>query len=65
MLIHKLYFRVNWAKFRVGSSFFIPCLDTEAAVKEVTRVAKRLNYTVKTQVLISEGIHGLRVWRLK
>jgi hypothetical protein len=31
----------------------------------VLRVAKRLNYTVKTQVLISEGIHGLRVWRLK
>jgi hypothetical protein len=65
MLIHKLHFRINWAKFKVGTSFFIPCLDTEAAITEVIRVTKRLNYTVKTQVLIDKGIHGLRVWRLK
>jgi hypothetical protein len=65
MLIHKLHFRINWAKFKVGASFFIPCLDTEAAINEVARVTKRLNYTIKTQVLIDKGIHGLRVWRLK
>jgi hypothetical protein len=65
MLIHGLNFRINWRNFIIGSSFFIPCLDAEEARQQVKRVAKRLGYTVKTQVSIEKGIHGLRVWRIK
>jgi hypothetical protein len=65
MLIHGLSFRINWAKFIVGASFFIPCLDTEAALTEVTTVTKRLGYRIKTQVNVDKGIYGLRVWRIK
>jgi hypothetical protein len=65
MLIHGLNFRINWAKFIVGASFFIPCLDTEAALAEVTTVTKRLGYRIKTQVNVDKGIYGLRVWRIK
>jgi hypothetical protein len=65
MLIHGLSFRINWAKFAVGASFFIPCLDTEVALAEITTVTKRLGYKIKTQVSVDEGIYGLRVWRIK
>jgi hypothetical protein len=65
MLIHGIDFRINWAKFIVGASFFVPCLDTEDAIKQVKRSTKRLRYAVKTQVVIEEGIQGLRVWRIK
>lgn len=65
MLIHGLSFRVNWAKFKVGASIFIPCLDTDAALAEVIKVTKRLHYKVRHRVAVDEGIYGLRVWRVK
>ena len=65
MLIHGLSFRVNWSKFIVGASFFIPCLDTEAALAEVITVTRRLNYKIKSKAVVSDGIYGLRVWRIK
>ncbi len=65
MLIHGLSFRVNWKNFVIGSSFFIPCLDTEEALAQVKRTTKRLGYRIKTQVVVEKGIRGLRVWRIK
>jgi hypothetical protein len=65
MLIHGLSFRVNWKNFVVGSSFFIPCLDTKEALAQVKRTTKRLGYRIKTQTVVEKGIRGLRVWRIK
>lgn len=65
MLIHGIDFRINWAKFRVGASFFIPCLDTEEALTQIKRTTRRLHYRIKSRVVIEEGIYGLRVWRVK
>jgi hypothetical protein len=65
MLIHGLSFRVNWSKFLIGASIFIPCLDTDAALVEVTKVTKRLGYKIKSQVSVDKGIYGLRIWRIK
>jgi hypothetical protein len=65
MLIHGLDFRVNWKNFVVGSSFFIPCLDTEEALATVLKTTKRLGYTVKSRAVVEKGIGGLRVWRIK
>ena len=65
MLIHGLSFRVNWAKFKVGASIFIPCLDTDAALAGVIKVARRLNYKIRHRVVVDKGIYGLRVWRIK
>ena len=65
MLIHGLDFRVNWKNFVVGSSFFIPCLDTEEALTAVLKTTKRLGYTIKTRVVVEKGLQGLRIWRIK
>jgi hypothetical protein len=65
MQIHRLNFRVNWKNFKVGASFFIPCLDTEHALVEVKKATKRLRYKIVSRVVIEKGIHGLRIWRLK
>ena len=65
MYIHRLNFRINWSKFIVGASFFIPCLDTETALTELIQVTKRLHFKIKAQVNIDEGVYGLRVWRIK
>jgi hypothetical protein len=65
MLIHRLNFRVNWKNFVIGASFFIPCLDTDDALKQVKRTTNRLRYKIVSRVVIEKGIHGLRVWRIK
>ena len=65
MRVHGISFNVNWAKFGVGTSFFIPCLDEIKAEKQILRVTKRLGFKVKCRVVIEENVKGLRVWRIK
>jgi hypothetical protein len=65
MKIHGLSFEVDWSKFKPGRTFFIPCLDTEAAKYEVGRVLKRLRYSVEMKAVVEKGVKGLRVWRIE
>jgi hypothetical protein len=64
MLIENQSYKINWRNFKQGYSFFVPCLDTDAAKKEILRVTKRLKLQVFLKVNIEEGIKGLRVWRI-
>jgi len=65
MRVENLSYNIDWSKFRVGTSFFVPCLNTDAAREEVLRITKRIHMPVVTKVVIEEGIKGLRVWRVK
>jgi siroheme synthase (precorrin-2 oxidase/ferrochelatase) len=63
MKIETVTYRIDWAKFRRGHSFFVPCIDDKAARKEIAAICKRLRIPVVTKVTIEDGIKGLRVWR--
>ena len=65
MKIHGINFEIDWSKFKPGKTFFIPCLDTDSAKKEATRIFKRLQYSVEMRVVIEDGVKGLRVWRIE
>jgi len=64
MLIHGINFNVNWQKFDVGTSFFIPCLDFSTARRTIRQYAKELRIKVVIKPVVEEGIQGLRVWRV-
>ena len=64
MKIESVTYQINWAKFRKGYSFFVPCIDARAARQVITMISKRLKMQVITKVIIEEGIKGLRVWRV-
>ena len=64
MKIETLTYEINWAKFRKGYSFFIPCIDHRTARKVLKTVTKRLKMDIVTKVIIQDGIKGLRVWRV-
>ena len=64
MKIDNVTYDINWRSFRRGTSFFIPCLDTQKAKLKVTQVTKRMGVKVLQKVEIAEGIIGVRVWRL-
>lgn len=65
MRIHGVSFQIDWSKFKPGRTFFIPCLDLEAAKNEVRRTTKRLRYNIEMRGVIENGVQGLRVWRLR
>jgi hypothetical protein len=58
-------YEVNWRKFIVGSSFFIPCLNCKQVRKQLKAVLRRLKLKVVMRVCIEEGVRGLRIWRTK
>jgi len=64
MLVEKISYNINWKNFKVGYSIFIPCLDPDAAKKDILRVTKRLKIEVVFKTVINEGVKGLRIWRI-
>jgi hypothetical protein len=64
MLVEKISYNVNWRNFKVGYSIFIPCLDPDAAKKDILCVTKRLKIEVVFKTVINEGVKGLRIWRI-
>jgi hypothetical protein len=55
---------VNWEKMIPNASIFIPCVNTEKAIDQVNKVAKRKNWGIKIHVRIEGNKLGIRVWRL-
>ena len=64
MRIETITYNINWAKFRVGYSFFIPCIDCDKAKKTIQRVTRKQKINIVMKVVIEEGIRGLRIWRV-
>ena len=64
MKIETVTYRIDWAKFRRGYSFFVPCIDDKAARQTILAISKRLKMPVVTKIVIAEGVKGLRVWRV-
>jgi len=55
---------VDWDQFSVGSSFFVPCIDTENCKEQVLKVAKEKKFTVEVRRRIEDGKWGVRFWRV-
>lgn len=64
MKLEGVNYRINWRKFRRGTSFMIPCLDPKKTKAELEVILKRLDLQVLIKVVIEEGVRGLRVWKL-
>ena len=63
MQVETVSYEVDWKFFKRGSSITLPCLDPSLARKQVAATMAKLRYRVVTQVVIVEGIRGLRIWR--
>lgn len=65
MRINGIDYNIDWRKFRVGWSFFVPCLQLDRSKYTILRATKRFGYKVLIKPVIEDGIKGLRVWRTK
>jgi hypothetical protein len=64
MIIHTIDFQVDWDKFEVGSSFFIPCLNWKKAKKIIKAECNRHGVRAWVKLVIEEGVRGVRTWRM-
>ena len=64
MIVERVDYDVNWRKFKRGTSIFIPCLDSDAAKKEILTTTNRLRLNIVMKVVIEEGVRGIRFWRV-
>lgn len=65
MRIDGVNYELDWKKFTIGSSFFIPCIHAITAEERIQKKMKRLGYAVIIKLVIEDEIRGLRVWRVK
>lgn len=55
---------IEWGKFIVGSSFFIPCIDTKSLRKQIENHATAREMQVRMRDRIENSFWGVRVWRV-
>ena len=65
MQLEGVEYEINWRKFVVGASFFLPCLNCKEVRKQVKVVLKRMKLKTVNKVCIEDGVRGLRFWRTK
>ena len=55
---------VEWDKMVVGASVFVPCVDTDKAKQQVSKIAGDKGWTIETRVRIENNMFGVRIWRI-
>jgi len=57
-------FEVDLERFTVGTSMFIPCIDTKKAVRQIRKIAKLNPEQIEHRGVIEEEKYGGRIWRV-
>lgn len=55
--------RVNWEHLAVGMSIFVPCINTNEAIKQVNKIMSDRHWSVEHRLRIEDGNLGIRFWR--
>jgi len=55
--------KVAWDLFKIGSSVFIPCINTARAKKQVRKITDNMGYDVKMTARAENHKWGVRIWR--
>jgi len=54
---------VNWDDMVAGSSVFIPCINTDEAMKQAAAITLEKGYKTEGRVVVENSILGIRIWR--
>jgi hypothetical protein len=56
---------VDWDKFVVGTSIFIPCVNTRQALFDIVSASGIPRSDLIKRVCVERGKYGVRVWRMR
>lgn len=55
---------IDWDKFVVGTSVFIPCVNTKRAMDHIVAASELPRKNFYKRACVEGGRYGLRVWRI-
>ena len=55
---------IDWESMVIGASILVPCIDTESASAQATKIFGAKNWGIRTEIRIENGNLGLRIWRI-
>ena len=55
---------VAWDELVIGASVFIPCINTEEAMRQAAKIVVAKDYKTEAKVVIEDEILGIRIWRM-
>lgn len=56
---------IQWGKFTVGTSIFVPCINTKKAREQLKAITNRKKMKTESRVCTENGLLGIRVWRTR
>ena len=62
--IEGIQVRIEWSKFSIGTSFFVPCIAHNRLAARITQRADDRGFKVKIIAHIENQMWGIRVWRI-
>ena len=54
---------IDWDKMGAGTSLFVPCIDTEKAIKQVKHICKAKKWRCEHRICVEDAKLGVRFWR--
>lgn len=54
---------VAWDELVIGASVFIPCINTEEAMKQAAKIVVEKDFKTEARVVVEDEILGIRIWR--
>jgi hypothetical protein len=56
---------VDWSSMVVGSSVFVPCINTDKALQQIKRICvDDMEWDIRARSGLEGNFSGVRVWRL-
>tara|TARA_R110000782_G_scaffold168855_1_gene260858 strand:+ start:166 stop:396 length:231 start_codon:yes stop_codon:yes gene_type:complete len=56
---------VDWGAMVVGSSIFVPCINTVEAIQQVKKICVGgMGWEIKAKTVVKTPYLGVRVWRI-
>jgi len=55
---------IEWHKFVVGSSFYVPTLTPDVLAKRIEKECRQRKIQTKWRFCFEKGMQGIRVWRV-
>jgi phosphoribosylamine-glycine ligase len=54
---------IKWDELVIGASVFVPCINTEEAMRQAAKIIVNKGYETEAKVVIEDDILGIRIWR--
>ena len=54
---------VAWDELVIGASVFIPCINTEEAMRQAAKIVVGKDFKTEARVVVENKILGIRIWR--